>query len=475
MLKTHIQKILGLVPFIILYSLFLIPSHASAQTVGLSGFAWSDLPQSTAGGVDRGAGWISFSGPGYGVVANQSSGNLSGYAWSEHYGWLSFNSAEVAGCPSGTCQPNVNPTTGIVTGWARFINAPAGTSGPWNGWVHLSGSNYGVTYSSASQLFSGYAWGDSDIGWVRFENVFSGYAVTMSPLIPPTATINIVTVPANATWSIAPGAINGTGNGTATVTPSQVGTSYTVTGGAAPSGYDFPPTITNSQGGGSSALILPGTAITFTITYTQSFNYSLSNSGNIEVQKAGIAQSGQSVVTATRTAGTGQSVTLSASGLPSGASISFSGQGCVPGGSPCNYTTTITVQPSTVSGTYPITITGSPLSRTTNFNLVVTDSPNMIISCSANPSTAQVGQDVTWTATIVNDPNSNSPYTYQWTGNGVPTEQTLEVTATQSFVTSYSTTGIKQIQATVWDDVRNQALCPTSFINIGVKPDFGEF
>lgn len=446
----------------------------SAQTVGLSGFAWSDLPQSTAGGVDRGAGWISFSGPGYGVVASQSTGNLSGYAWSEHYGWLSFNSAEVAGCPSGTCQPNINPSTGIATGWARFINAPAGTSGPWNGWVRLSGSNYGVTYSSGTQTFSGYAWGDSDIGWVRWGG--PGYTVTMSPLTPPEATINIVTVPANATWSIAPGAIGGTGNGTATVTPSQAGTSYTVTGGAAPSGYDFPPTITNSQGGGSSALILPGTSITFTITYTQSFDYSLSNSGSVDVQKAGIAQSGQNTITATRSAGTGQSVTLSASGLPSGASIGFSGQGCAPNaGSPCNYTTTITVQPSTVSGTYPITITGSPLGRTTSFNLVVTDSPNMIISCSANPSTAQVGQDVTWTATVVNDPNSNSPYTYQWSGNGVPSEQAVEVTATQSFVTSYSTTGIKQIEATVWDNVRNQALCPTSFINIGVKPDFGEF
>ncbi len=448
---------------------------ASAQTVGLSGFAWSDLPSTN---TEVGAGWISFSGPGYGVVANQSTGNLSGYAWSSNYGWLSFNSSDVSGCPSAPCQPNVSPSTGAVTGWARFIAAPAGTTGVWNGWVHLSGSGYGVTYNNVSETFSGYAWGQNDIGWVHFANNAGCtlYCVTMSPLIPPEATINIVVSPASASWTITPGSIVGTGNGTATVTPSQAGTTYTVTPGSAPSGYDFPPTITNSQGGGSSALILPGTATTFTITYAQSFNYSLSNSGNVGVQKAGIPQSGQGTITATHSAGTGQAVFLAASGLPSGASVGFSNQGCVPSaGNPCNFTATFTIQPTANAGTYPITITGTPLNRTTNFNLVITDSPNMVLSCSANPTSSQVGQDVTWTVTIVNDPNSNSPYTFAWSGDSVPAEQTVEVSATQSFVMSYSTTGAKQIQATVWDSLRNQATCPASYINIGVNPGFGEF
>ncbi len=453
---------------------------ASAQTVSLSGFAWSDLPSTN---TEVGAGWISFSGPGYGVVANQSTGNLSGYAWSSNYGWLSFNLSDVSGCPSAPCQPNVSPSTGAVTGWARFIAAPAGTTGVWNGWVHLSGSNYSVTYSpnpsTGSPRFSGYAWGQNDIGWIHFSNDANCtiYCVTMDPLTPPEATINIVVVPASASWTINPGSIVGTGNGTATVTPSQAGTTYTVTGGSAPSGYDFPPVITNSQGGGSSWLILPGTSITFTITYPQSFNYTLTSSGTANVQKAGIVQPHippGPVITATHTAGTGQAVWLAASGVPSGATISFSGNGCTPtAGSPCNYPVTATADPNTLAGTYPITVTGLPLNRTTTFDLVITDSPNMVLSCVANPTSVQVGVDVTWTASVT-DPNNNSPYTYSWSGVGVPEEQTLEATADASFTMSYSTTGQKQIQVTIWDDVRNQATC-NSGINIGVNPGFGEF
>lgn len=455
--------------FLLAIGFFVTP--ASAQTVGLTGFAWSDLPSTN---TEVGAGWISFSGPGpYGVVANTSTGNLSGYAWSSNYGWLSFNLADVSGCPSGTCQPNINPSTGLVTGWARFIAAPAGTTDIWNGWVHLNSGSVPLTYNSGTQTFSGYAWGQNDIGWVRWGG--PGYTVTMSPLIPPEATINIVTVPANATWTINPGAIGGTGSGTATVTPSQVGTSYTVTGGSAPSGYDFPPTITNSQGGGSSALILPGTSITFTITYTQSFNYALSNNGNISVQKAGISQPGQNVITATQSAGAGQSVTLSHSNLPAGVtSGGFSGQGCTPSaGNPCNFTGTLNVAPSAVSGTYTgIIVTGLPLGRTTTFNLTIIDSPNIILSCTANPASAQVGQDVTWTVDFTNNPNPQPPYTYSWSGSGVAVPPNDP--RTQSFIISYSTTGVKTVQATVVDSLLNSAQCNGS-LNIGAKPDFGEF
>ena len=454
--------------------MFFIPNLASAQTVSLSGFAWMDAPQEP---LEPG-GWLSFSGPTYNVLAYSATGDLAGYAWSDMFGWLSFNTADVAGCPSAPCQPNVNPSTGAVTGWARFIAAPTGTTDEWNGWVHLSGSNYGVTYDSATERFGGYAWGENYIGWIHFANNASCslYCVTMSPLTPPEAGIHIVTVPSSASWTLNPGAINGTGSGNATVTPSQGGTSYTVTPGGAPSGYDYPPTITNSQGGGGVALILPNSSTTFTIIYSASFNYSLSNNGNVSVQKAGVPQSGQNIITATNTAGTGQSVSLSASGLPSGTSIGFSNQGCVPSpGSPCNFTATITVQPAAPSGTYSITITGSPLNRTTTFDLVITDSPNVIVTCTATPSSSRVGDDVTWSVDFTNNPDPHPPYTYTWAGNNVPVEQTSELTATQSFIMEYSTTGSKQIQATVWDNLRNQATCATAYINIGVNPDFGEF
>lgn len=465
---------LSLIGVVLLAGVFLFNfslKNVSAQTVGLSGFAWSDLPQSSS--VDRGAGWISFSGPGYGVVANSTTGNLSGYAWSEHYGWLSFNSSDVSGCPSGTCQPNIDPYNGSATGWARFIAAPTGTTGIWNGWVHLSGSGYGVTYSTSTLQLSGYAWGDSDIGWVHFSG--SGYAVTMNPLTPPTATINVVMSPSSGTWTINPGNFTGTGNGTATVTPSQAGTSYTLTPGAAPSGYDFPPTITNSQSGGSVVFLTGGQSATYTVTYTQTFNYSLSNDGNVTVTKAGVPRSGQNVITATNIAGAGTAVTLSVSGLPSGVSVGFSNQGCSPNpGVPCSYTATFTVQPSATAGTYPITVTGSPLSKTTNFNLTINNSPNMIISCTAVPSTAYVGDEITWTANIINDPNGNSPYTFSWAGDNIPVPPVGPPT-TQSINVTYSTKGVKNIQATVWDSLLNQALCPNATINIGASPGYEEF
>ncbi|MBI5153289.1 MAG: hypothetical protein HZA36_02410 [Parcubacteria group bacterium] len=65
----------------------------------VSGNAWSEN-----------IGWISFKNPNagssYGVNIHPLSGILSGYAWSEHIGWIDFNQA--AGCPKGTCQGKLN-------------------------------------------------------------------------------------------------------------------------------------------------------------------------------------------------------------------------------------------------------------------------------------------------------------------------------------------------------------------------------
>ena len=106
---------------------------AFAQTQTLSGWAWSDN-----------IGWISFSGPLYNVAVNSGTGEFSGYAWSDNIGWISFNATDVSGCPSGSCAPNLNMATGIVTGWAR---ACAGTNNGnwtggcrtvgWDGWISL--------------------------------------------------------------------------------------------------------------------------------------------------------------------------------------------------------------------------------------------------------------------------------------------------------------------------------------------------
>ncbi|MDO8517875.1 MAG: hypothetical protein Q7S26_01105 [bacterium] len=139
------------------------PIRASTVT----GYAWSDAPNSNPAG-DRGVGWIHFNGTNYGVDEDTATGALSGQAWSEHVGWISFDSADLVGCPSGTCSAQVDLTTGAVTGWARALSPITDPSpGGWDGWIHLSGSNYAVTQNPSTCAWSGYAWGGDILGWIK--------------------------------------------------------------------------------------------------------------------------------------------------------------------------------------------------------------------------------------------------------------------------------------------------------------------
>lgn len=85
----------------------------------------------------------------YKVSRDSVTGDLSGWAWSDSIGWISFCGNASAGstwngsswiCPaSPTYQVKVNPTTGIFTGWA------------WNdavGWISFNCSDPGVCASS---------------------------------------------------------------------------------------------------------------------------------------------------------------------------------------------------------------------------------------------------------------------------------------------------------------------------------------
>lgn len=131
----------------------------------LSGYAWSDN-----------IGWLSFNctndggscAPDYGVNVDTSTGVFSGYAWSDNIGWVSFNSADMTGCPSSPCAPTIDTTTGVVTGWAKVLSAGGG----WDGWIKLSGtsnddSTYGASFLGANA--SGYSWGDVVVGWLSWK------------------------------------------------------------------------------------------------------------------------------------------------------------------------------------------------------------------------------------------------------------------------------------------------------------------
>lgn len=164
---------------------------SAAGTINLTGYAWSDTPTGNPTG-DRGAGWIHFDGTNYGVTEDATTGTLSGQAWSENVGWISFDESDVNGCPSGTCRGTVDQTTGLVTGWARALAHDAS----WDGWIHFSsGGNYGsgVVQDTSTCAWSGYAWGGSVLGWIHFTD-YSGNGVkaTGCSTSPPTSpTVNI--------------------------------------------------------------------------------------------------------------------------------------------------------------------------------------------------------------------------------------------------------------------------------------------
>ena len=102
--------------------------------------------------------------PSFQVLLDEDTGILSGYAWSDSIGWISFN--ETSGCPTGTCQPKI--VSNKMQGWVKAIVADGNG---WDGWISLGKQasdsvDYGVTRSV--NTFSGYPWGSDVVGWMDF-------------------------------------------------------------------------------------------------------------------------------------------------------------------------------------------------------------------------------------------------------------------------------------------------------------------
>lgn len=172
------------------------------------------------------------------------------------------------------------------------------------------------------------------------------------------------------------------------------------------------------------------------------FNYALSNSANISVQAG---NSGSNTITKTLTAGSTQAVTLTVSGLPAGASLSPAITNN-PSNPTSASTLTIATLVSTPAGTYSITVTGSPLNKTTTFNLVVAiptfaltvartgtgtgtvNSSPAGIACGATCS-APFNLNTSVTLTAVAD--TYSAFT-GWSGSGCSGTGTCAVTMTQA-------------------------------------------
>lgn len=196
------------------------------------------------------------------------------------------------------------------------------------------------------------------------------------------------------------------------------------------------------------------------------FNYTLSNSGTSSVTKSSNTVYTTNTITVTKTSGSTQAVSLSLSGVPSGVSYSISPTSCNPNGT-CNMTATFNVSPSAIVGNHNITVTGSPLGRTTSFTLAIAGSP-ISLSCTAAPSTALVGQSVTWTGNIS---GGTPPFTYSWSGTNMPTP----APSTNPYTRTYSTVGQKTAQLTVTDADGLQTTCPAGTVQINFNPNFEEF
>jgi len=190
------------------FSDFSDTSSVDTDVSPIRGWAWANA--GSLEGNALGVGWISLSSDNdtdsshpYGVfVSNKPGGRLSGYAWSGircppsrsgscGYGWLSFNTSDLSGCPLGSCTASLDKASGRLSGWAKFLAADP-KNGIWTGWVSLrtqGGADdkaYGVCFGSSTtptgetcvgngdkkfesmDMLSGFAWGSDVGGWIQF-------------------------------------------------------------------------------------------------------------------------------------------------------------------------------------------------------------------------------------------------------------------------------------------------------------------
>lgn len=157
--------------FILLVSVFVVEPAAAGTEHNLSGWAWADS-----------VGWISFNctnvadectKSNYGVTMADD-GALSGYAWSPNIGWINFNDLSAdAGKPAAYSAPRVQGTS--VTGFVKILSLGNG------GWLSFKDA----TYNTTTRQFSGWMWNGNDdgtgIGWVELRNVMRALPPNTKP------------------------------------------------------------------------------------------------------------------------------------------------------------------------------------------------------------------------------------------------------------------------------------------------------
>src|SRR3989344_393417 len=204
-------------------------------------------------------------------------------------------------------------------------------------------------------------------------------------------------------------------------------------------------------------------SIALTVISAPSFDFSLSNSGNITITPG---QNGSNTITVTLQSGTTQSVTSTPPAGPGGSIISLSNNPCTPS---CSQSLMITNTGSILPGTYLITVSGSPsdpkpANNSTSFNLIVNAIPNNPPTCSSinGPASLTVGQAGSYTVTASDSDGFISSYLW----SSAPAGGTFSSTTAASPTWSASSVNIYNINAIVTDNSGASVACPQKSVNV---------
>ena len=166
-MKVHSRGTHGIVIFasltlaILLFAMHPRAAYSQSSANTITGYAWSD----TIGWIDLNCANAATCATNSFGIGYASDGTLAGYAWSDNVGWISANSTDLAGCPTSPCTATLSQSG--LSGWLKVLSANGTQTGGWDGWISLAGTGYSVTLSG--NVLSGFAWGDTNVGWVDFS------------------------------------------------------------------------------------------------------------------------------------------------------------------------------------------------------------------------------------------------------------------------------------------------------------------
>lgn len=273
-------------------------------------------------------------------------------------------------------------------------------------------------------------------------------------------------------WTISPGALTGSGtSGSYTVNPG-LGRTYfirpTVTSGT----Y----TVSNSMGTGNFMFLRNGNSESFDITCAPSgntpLNFSLSAPASVTVAQGGTVTV---PVTSTLKSGTSEPISFSSAGYNIPADVTGVNYAPQPCPSPnCTENIRFNISPTAMTGSRRVTVFGvssfSGVQRSALFSLDIIPASNFLVTCSASPSPAFVGQPVTWVAT----PTGNTGLvSYLWSGYDFPTG--ANAPTSQTFTLVYQTVGTKVASVFATDKGTSKTAACSNSLEVRVNPDSREF